>query len=54
MSQERNCTLRCVWVPAHIGVNAPLTAVWVRTAPAPSNQDPEALSPEGDSWASAA
>jgi hypothetical protein len=29
--------LRCVWVPSHTGANAPLTAVWIETAP--SNEE---------------
>jgi hypothetical protein len=31
MFQKKNWTLRCIWVPAHVGANAPLTAVWVQT-----------------------
>jgi hypothetical protein len=23
--------LRCVWVPQHLGANAPLTAVWIES-----------------------
>lgn len=54
MCQEKNWTLRCVWVPADTSVNASLTAVWIQTAPAPSHRDPEVASLEGDSWARAA
>jgi hypothetical protein len=25
--------LRCVWIPVHIGANAPLTAVWIQALP---------------------
>ena len=28
-SLQNRSTLRCVWVPAHMGPNAPLTAVWI-------------------------
>ena len=55
MFQEKNWTLRCVWVPAHTGVNAPLTAVWIQTLlPTRSQDERVATSVEGDSWALAA
>lgn len=41
MSQKRNWTLRCVWVPVGTAVNAPLAAVWIQTSPAPSRRDTE-------------
>lgn len=28
-SLQNRSALRCVWVPAYIGPNAPLTAVWI-------------------------
>jgi hypothetical protein len=48
--------LRCMWVPAHTGPNAPLSAVWIQT---PRNlpvgrQSATASAVEGDLWASAA
>lgn len=54
MFHEKNWTLRCVWVPTHTGVNAPLTAVWIKTLSAQSHEAPETASLEGDSWVWAA
>jgi hypothetical protein len=57
MSQKKNWTLRCVWVPAHTGANAPLTAIWIQTpqrTAATSRRNTAATPAEGDSWAYAA
>ena len=56
MFQKKNWTLRCVWVPAHAGVNAPLTAVWIETPlRTPTRRYcTSTTSAEGDSWACAA
>ena len=56
MFQEKNWTLRCVWVPTHTGPNAPLSAVWIQTPlPAATSRDNAvADSLEGDTWALAA
>jgi hypothetical protein len=56
MSQKKNWTLRCVWVPAHTGTNAPLTAVWIQTPQrtTTSRRNTAATPAEGDSWAYAA
>lgn len=40
-------TLRCLWVPAHTGANAPLTAVWIETTHLDST-DQETLAPSFD------
>ena len=39
-------TLRCVWVPAHIGANAPLNAVWILVE-APNSEASGAVQTEG-------
>lgn len=56
MSQKEKLTLRCVWVPTHIGGNASLAAVWIQMpghpATVPSNA--ACTSEEGDWWACAA
>jgi hypothetical protein len=36
-NQLHHPTLRCVWIPAHPGANAPLTAVWIETAQSNTN-----------------
>jgi hypothetical protein len=56
MSQKKNWTLRCVWVPVHTGANAPLTAVWIQTPlyPATEQCNVTAAPVEGDSWILAA
>lgn len=41
--------LRCIWVPAHTGANAPLIATWIN-----SGQERVHSSAEGDLWACAA
>jgi hypothetical protein len=56
MSQKTLSTLRCFWIPAHFGANAPLTAVWVQAPHCASKVRRTAATSqsEGDSWASAA
>jgi hypothetical protein len=56
MSQKKNWTLRCVWVPAHSGANPPLTAVWIQTPvhTATSCCSTVATPAEGDLWPCAA
>lgn len=56
MFQEKTWTLRCVWIPTHTGINAPLSAVWIQElVPATTSRgDVAAASVEGDSWALAA
>jgi len=58
VSQNRReeTALRCVWMPANRGANAPLVAIWIET-PCLSHGVPRELacnSMEGDSWACAA
>lgn len=45
----KNSGLRCVWLPAHAGVNAPLIATWIN-----SGREHVHSSAEGDLWACAA
>jgi hypothetical protein len=45
----KNSGLRCVWVPAHAGANAPLIATWINL-----RQESVHNSAEGDLWACAA
>lgn len=56
MIQKRNWTLRCMWVPAHIGMNAPLRAVWIKTPLRCTTfgVNVATTAAEGDSWAFAA
>jgi hypothetical protein len=56
MLQDKNWMLRCVWGPAHIGSNAALTAVWIKTPHHTSTFpcDTVTTSAEGDSWICAA
>lgn len=42
---ENRIELRCVWVPAHLGTHAPLTAVWI-VCEATAMQAPEAAAEE--------
>lgn len=52
----RHSMLRCVWVPSHTGIKAPLTAVWIE-AKRPCSEarySPIHDLSEGDSWASVA
>jgi hypothetical protein len=36
--------LRCLWVPSHTGVNAPLRAVWIETEADMEKEEAEAVS----------
>lgn len=56
MLQKDPMMLRCMWVPAHIGPNAPLTAVWIQTPRTltAARQYATANAAEGDLWACAA
>lgn len=51
-----NPALRCVWTPANIGANAPLTATWIESSCryATPRHDAVRNSAEGDSWICAA
>ena len=51
-----NLTLRCVWMPAHTGANAALTATWIESSSrcVIPRHDAVRDSAEGDSWISAA
>lgn len=51
--RTRQASLRCVWVPSHVGATAALTAVWIETATDSSKQE-SALASESDSWCHAA
>ena len=59
---ENRSNLRCVWVPAHSGARAPLTAVWIATDPAAipavpaalQHEDAEIAAEEPDRWRRAA
>jgi len=48
---QQHTTLRCIWMPAHTGVNAPLTAVWIETTQPdfPNQEDPD-LSIDGQGF----
>jgi hypothetical protein len=52
----QHAALRCVWVPAYPGANAPLTAVWIETAQSyTTTNDNSGLSSDGPgSWLFAA
>ncbi len=30
-NRPQHAALRCVWIPAYPGANAPLTAIWIET-----------------------
>jgi hypothetical protein len=45
-NQHNDSGLRCIWMPAHPGANAPLIAIWTN-----SGQERVQSSTEADSWA---
>ena len=54
IEHRRNVTLRCFWVPSHVGTHATLTAVWIETVKNDSPSQDAVLHQEPDSWSCAA